>query len=259
MLLSIITINYGYDSGLLKTINTVDAQNETDYYEHILVISAVNESEKNLLKRQYSSKNRIFIFNRDKSLYNAMNIGLQSANGEYVLFMNGGDEMYGKDVMEYIYLKCSGGDKVCYAFQTLQMWGDACYLRPGNGNLKKLMYDPAHQGFLCPRSHDNIYFDEDKSIVADLLWMRKNIERYGVVVCGEILSVVHLGGMSNYSTLKTIRMRYESQGFLSMITELLKYIIRKIFGDDLYYAIMAKKSRYEFVRFEKYKTDGYKF
>jgi glycosyltransferase involved in cell wall biosynthesis len=87
-LLSIITISRYYDKELFKTIKSVDNEFSSfiiDYkIEHIIVCSEeveyVDES-----KRKY-------LYTPPKGIYNAMNIGLNNATGEWIWFLNAGDK-----------------------------------------------------------------------------------------------------------------------------------------------------------------------
>jgi glycosyltransferase involved in cell wall biosynthesis len=88
MILSIITVSRYYDEELFKTIESVD--NDFSLFidkcevEHIIVCSE---------KAGYASKdNRKYIYTPPKGVYNAMNIGLHRAIGEWLWFLNAGDE-----------------------------------------------------------------------------------------------------------------------------------------------------------------------
>jgi glycosyltransferase involved in cell wall biosynthesis len=87
-LLSIITVSRYYDEELFKTIKSVD--NEflsfiiNGEIEHIIVCSEEVEYT-NEAKRKY-------IYTPPKGIYNAMNVGLHNAIGEWLWFLNAGDE-----------------------------------------------------------------------------------------------------------------------------------------------------------------------
>jgi glycosyltransferase involved in cell wall biosynthesis len=88
MLLSIITVSRYYDEELFRTIKSVDNDfssfiNKCEV-EHIIVCSEEVE---------YANKdNREYIYTPPKGIYNAMNIGLHNSIGEWVWFLNAGDE-----------------------------------------------------------------------------------------------------------------------------------------------------------------------
>lgn len=91
MFLSIITVTKGNKSELFRTIESIDKQNFLDL-EHIVVEGSPAEElpyEIELI----SSARRKFLVGLDNSLYDAMNLGLKVASGEYLLFLNAGDTL----------------------------------------------------------------------------------------------------------------------------------------------------------------------
>jgi glycosyltransferase involved in cell wall biosynthesis len=88
MILSIITVSRYYDDDLLKTNKSVD-----DDFSHFIgkydVEHIVICSEEVKYANEYKRK---YIYTPPKGIYNAMNIGLNNANGEWVWFLNAGDE-----------------------------------------------------------------------------------------------------------------------------------------------------------------------
>jgi glycosyltransferase involved in cell wall biosynthesis len=88
MRLSIITVSLYCDDELFKTLKSVNEtfslfMNKSEV-EHVIVCSE---------KMEYADEgNRKYICAYPKGIYNAMNIGLNSAVGEWVWFLNAGDE-----------------------------------------------------------------------------------------------------------------------------------------------------------------------
>lgn len=89
---SIITITYNAERFLERTIQSVVGQRATDY-EYILVDGASTDGTLDLV-RQYERHITDWISEPDAGLYEAMNKGLHRARGQYVWFMNAGDELY---------------------------------------------------------------------------------------------------------------------------------------------------------------------
>jgi putative colanic acid biosynthesis glycosyltransferase len=88
-LFSIITINYNNKKGLERTFASVISQKFKDY-ELIIIDGNSNDGSTEFLNTIEES-NVIIISENDKGIYDAMNKGLQLANGEYIIFMNSGD------------------------------------------------------------------------------------------------------------------------------------------------------------------------
>lgn len=100
MKLSIITINYNNRDGLKQTIDSVVSQSYRDY-EWIVIDGGSTDGSKELIE-----ENLHYISYRvsepDKGIYNAMNKGVVASHGEYLLFLNSGDSLFDKDVLERV-------------------------------------------------------------------------------------------------------------------------------------------------------------
>ncbi len=98
--ISIITINYNNRDGLKRTIDSIINQTCKDF-EWIVIDGGSNDGGKDLLE-QHDSHITYWVSEPDKGIYDAMNKGIQKANGEYCLFMNSGDCFYSSDVIKKI-------------------------------------------------------------------------------------------------------------------------------------------------------------
>lgn len=88
---SIITITYNAERFLERTIQSVIAQQSMDY--EYLVIDGASTDGTLAIINQYENHIARWISEPDKGLYDAMNKGLHMATGDYVWFMNAGDEL----------------------------------------------------------------------------------------------------------------------------------------------------------------------
>ena len=133
MKLSIITIAYNNAEGLLRTIQSVQAQTFRDF-EHIIVDGGSTDDSVDII-RQYadneairlegykairpenskadnlaSSPNHLitsspitWISEKDRGVYDAQNKGIRLAHGEYCYFLNAGDTFCNEYVLELIF------------------------------------------------------------------------------------------------------------------------------------------------------------
>jgi glycosyltransferase involved in cell wall biosynthesis len=88
MILSIITVSRYFDESLFKTVKSVDSEFLpllNDKVEHIVVCS--ENTGYNCIVN-----NRKCIYIPPRGIYNAMNVGLNNAKGEWLWFLNAGDE-----------------------------------------------------------------------------------------------------------------------------------------------------------------------
>jgi glycosyltransferase involved in cell wall biosynthesis len=111
MKLSIITVNLNNKEGLEKTLNSVFGQSFTDY-EYIVIDGDSTDGSAELINNN-SSKFAYFIIEKDNGIYDAMNKGIKRAKGEYCLFLNSGDCLYSKEVLEKFFSNNFSQDVVC--------------------------------------------------------------------------------------------------------------------------------------------------
>ena len=90
--ISIITITYNAERFLERTIRSIVAQQATDY-EYLIIDGASKDGTLDIIRRYEPHVTR-WISEPDKGLYDAMNKGLRMATGDYVWFMNAGDEIH---------------------------------------------------------------------------------------------------------------------------------------------------------------------
>ena len=100
-LLSIITICYNIKDEIEKTCQSIVNQTWQDF-EWIVVDGGSNDGTVDVLNK-YRSRMNVFISERDKGVYNAMNKGIKLASGEWLSFMNGGDAYAANDVLEKVF------------------------------------------------------------------------------------------------------------------------------------------------------------
>lgn len=89
MLFSVITITYNAAPTLPPTLQSVAAQQFTDF-EYLLIDGASSDSTL-ALAAEAPIPNKTIISHPDRGLYDAMNRGLHAAKGQYVIFLNAGD------------------------------------------------------------------------------------------------------------------------------------------------------------------------
>lgn len=111
MILSVITINYNNLSGLKKTIKSVLSQ-EHLYFEFIIIDGGSTDGSKDEILKNIDNID-YWVSEPDKGIYNAMNKGIDVANGEYCIFMNSGDVFHSSDVLKKFNEKAIDSDIIC--------------------------------------------------------------------------------------------------------------------------------------------------
>lgn len=95
MKISIITINWNNAAGLERTIRSVVEQSYGNI-EYIVIDGASADNSVEVIKK-YADKISYWTSEKDNGIYNAMNKGVDSANGDYCLFLNSGDKLLTPD------------------------------------------------------------------------------------------------------------------------------------------------------------------
>lgn len=198
MFLSIITVTKDDPVGLRRTIDSVDRQSFYDY-EHIIVDGSHEKSHKQKAPSSSLGNRKVFR-GKDRGIYDAMNIGLEVASGEYLLFLNGGDEFAG-DVLSEAYAATQREnfpDLIGFRQKFLKLNGELIKVRRHNGPDNPCYLIPFwHQAIFIKSSvHKDHHYDVSMSVSGDhdlfLRILRTDVEiRYDELV----LSCMYEGGV----------------------------------------------------------------
>jgi glycosyltransferase involved in cell wall biosynthesis len=101
--ISIITVVFNGKETLEKTITSVSAQTYRNI-EYIVVDGNSNDGTVEIIKNNSGTISR-WISEPDNGLYDAMNKGLKMAKGDYIWFVNAGDQIYNAQTLEKIFGK----------------------------------------------------------------------------------------------------------------------------------------------------------
>lgn len=110
--LTIITINYNNNVGLIKTIESII--NQTWFEFEFLIIDGGSTDESMETIRKYDKYISYWVSEKDKGVYDAMNKGIQLAKGTFVNFMNSGDYFYNNTILEEIHHKFKNNIGILY-------------------------------------------------------------------------------------------------------------------------------------------------
>ena len=119
-LISIITINYNNAVGLRKTIDSVVSQTFQDF-EFIVIDGNSTDNSVDVIS-QYSRINQ-WVSENDNGIYDAQNKGIKKATGEYLLFLNSGDILVNRIVLEKVSHFLSGNKSIYYGDLILEKNG----------------------------------------------------------------------------------------------------------------------------------------
>ena len=112
--ISIITITFQAEAYIQRTLDSVHAQGHRDQFEYIIVDGNSRDQTMSLIQNA-SIKPDVLISEVDQGIYDAMNKGLAKAKGEYVMFMNAGDEFASDDTLKTILNHLSKNQDILYS------------------------------------------------------------------------------------------------------------------------------------------------
>ena len=172
MKLSIVTINRNNAEGLRRTMESVFTQTCKEF-EYIVIDGGSTDGSVEVIKEYIKQlENFQWISEPDTGIYNAMNKGLKTANGEYTLMLNSGDFLVNEHVLEWIMPELDDADIV--QGNTIEEQSGKLYRNKGYGRSNISMYDVMegvflHQASFCKRELFDKYgfFDESYRIAAD--------------------------------------------------------------------------------------------
>lgn len=210
MKLSIITINYNDVDGLKRTIDSVVYQTFRDY-EWIVVDGGSSDGSRELIE-QNSTLFTYWVSEPDKGIYNAMNKGIDHANGGWLLFLNSGDWLYADDVLDRVFSKEYSSD-VIYG-DVMYHWPDARGMELEQKPNKISLYY-LYEHTLCHQStfykkdiFANHRYNEEYKICSDwALFIRLVIEGYAFEHLPFCISIFDQNGISSHLTPEHIAER----------------------------------------------------
>lgn len=107
-LLSIITVVYNSEFLIEKTIKSVKAQTYTNI-EYIIIDGNSSDNTLEIIQK-YDNDIDFWISEPDNGLYDAMNKGIEYANGDYLWFLNSGDLIFEANTVEKIFKEFDNQD-----------------------------------------------------------------------------------------------------------------------------------------------------
>lgn len=108
--LSIITVNLNNAPGLESTLSSVQKQTFRDF-ELIVIDGGSTDGSLQVLEK-FRNTVSYFISEKDQGIYDGQNKGILKSKGEYVQFLNSGDELADPDVLKKIFDTAQDADLI---------------------------------------------------------------------------------------------------------------------------------------------------
>ncbi len=100
MKLSIITICKNEFPFIIDTCESIVKQTFQDF-EWIVIDGGSTDGSLDIFNK-YNDKINFFTSIKSPGIYKSMNTGIENANGEFIIFMNGGDMFYNNNVFKML-------------------------------------------------------------------------------------------------------------------------------------------------------------
>ena len=229
MLISVVTVNLNHASGLIKTIESVMAQ-QYAFTEHIVVDGGSTDGSLAVI-RQNAPHLQKWSSEADRGIYDAQNKGLYLATGKYVLFLNSGDRFYDSHTLGRLAGGVVTGREIVYGNKYLEQADGSLILKEYPGTLTDTYFNfdtPPHCSTLIPvklmRARGG--YDARLRICADWKFFRQvwraNQARF--VQVPDACSIFEWGGLS--ATHRHLIMS-ERQSVMQEEKQLIKRLRRK--------------------------------
>lgn len=152
MLLSVITVAFRNYEGVVKTWRSLRnlAGDPSLKFEWIVVDGGSNDGTAEFLEKLNGEYNLRYISEKDRGIYDAMNKGIDMAQGRYAIFLNSGD-IFHDDVAQFVRQLVRVQDNAMYMGDALLDFGD--------GNKVRRTAKPGWYIYhSLPASHQAIFF-----------------------------------------------------------------------------------------------------
>lgn len=210
--LSIITIVYNNVRDIERTMLSVLYQSYA-HIEYIVIDGASNDGTLEIIQR-YQDRLVKVVSEKDAGIYDAMNKGLALASGDYVLFMNSGDELYAPDTVENVFDTAPNAD-IYYGETEMynEAWqsiGKRRHSVPEKFTWKSFRFGMtiSHQAIYIRRTLTEPY-DRQYELSADIDWILTAAKKAktSVKVSGYVAKYL-VGGMSKKRHQQSLKERF---------------------------------------------------
>jgi glycosyltransferase involved in cell wall biosynthesis len=210
--LSVITVVYNNVKDIERTIRSVVNQTY-DNIEYIVVDGLSTDGTLDIIYR-YNNRINTLISEKDKGIYDAMNKGLAAATGDYVLFMNSGDEIYAPDTVEQLFATANDADIYYGETEMIDATGNSLGRRrhkaPAQFTWKDFKYGMSisHQAIYIKRSLTQPY-NTKYELSADIDWILQAAKKAkNIVNVNRYVAKYLVGGMSKQKHQQSLMERF---------------------------------------------------
>ncbi|RFZ91939.1 glycosyltransferase [Mucilaginibacter conchicola] len=211
--LSVITIVYNNVRDIERTMLSVLGQTYPAI-EYIVIDGASNDGTLDVVKK-YEDRLAKLTSEKDKGIYDAMNKGLAAATGDYVIFMNSGDEFYDDGTVTKVFATAPDAD-IYYGETEMvndarESLGQRRHKAPNKFTWRGFKHGMSisHQAIYIKRSLVEPY-DPKYQLSADIDWIIKAAKKAKQIVRVDGYVAKYLvGGMSKAKHRQSLQERFD--------------------------------------------------
>jgi glycosyltransferase involved in cell wall biosynthesis len=212
-ILSVITIVYNNVKDIERTMLSVLNQTYADI-EYVLVDGLSNDGTLDIIKK-HEDRIAKFTSEKDEGIYDAMNKGLDLATGDYVIFMNSGDEFFDNDTVAAVFASADDAD-IYYGETEMiddagQSLGQRRHKAPKQFTWREfnLGMSISHQAIYIKRSLIEPY-DRKYQLSADIDWIIRAAKKAEKIVnVNRYVAKYLVGGMSKTKHRQSLAERFD--------------------------------------------------
>nr|WP_199156783.1 glycosyltransferase family 2 protein [Pedobacter sp. ASV2] len=243
--LTVITIVYNNARDIERTIKSVLNQTYKKI-EYIVIDGASTDGTLEIIQK-YTAQISKIVSEPDKGIYDAMNKGLALATGDYVLFMNSGDEIYDDTTVEEVFDTEAGAD--IYYGET-EMFNDNWESLGRRRHEAPENFDWTSFKFGMNISHQAIYirrsilvpYDLKYKYSSDIDWIIKAAKKASSIVnVHRYVAKYLVGGMSKKKHRESLKERFSIfTKYYGLIPNIFNHII--IAGNLAFYFLKHRRT-----------------
>lgn len=263
--ISIITVVYNDGQNISRTIESVINQSYKNVEYVIIDGGSVDSTVQQINK--YNDNIDVFISEKDKGIYDAMNKGIHACSGEWLLFLNSGDFFHSNDILDLMsgYVEQNNNSDIIYGdFNVLSEGVKFSFVNKAT-DVKRIKKDMifCHQACLIKRSlHQKFIYDLEYKICADYdFFLKSYLEGANFYKIPETIATITNGGLSDINRINVFKERLKIKNSLAPSVLNYFYFFKSI--TYLYFVEAVKKlipsSIFEKIYKLKYKIKGQAF
>lgn len=228
--ISIITVVFNGEQHIGRTISSVTGQTYKEI-EYIIIDGKSTDRTLEIIE-EHKGVDRL-VSEPDNGLYDAMNKGLRAATGEYVWFLNSGDQIYSSDTVEKLVAGLEGTPDIIYGGTMII---DEAQNEVGDRRLKppaRLTWKSFRQGMVV--CHQSLIvkrvlapdYNLEYRLSADIDWaIRASKNAESIHNSGLILSRFLEGGLTDHNIKAGLKERFRIMTrFYGLIPTILRHFI----------------------------------